>query len=1199
MKFRIILAVIVAIVFISVVAQIAESNLTIIITSDGKAKVSEALFPKTYVSTIDTHLISKQISNMLVTDEKDILLGTTQNEDSVKIATLGASAVDLKYDADVISYKSGIFRLKYNSDQESKVILPPLAKIVSINTIPIEVNERNYLLPSGDISISYTIRPVTSQEFFVKVGGTEQKIEAITAAKIEEVAANDKEIQFIIKDKATVLIIIPTRVLANPNEVTLNNQPVDFREFNKNSTHSWIRIEPHEKGLVKIFDSTPVPKDGGGCLVATATYGSEMASQVQFLREIRDAKVMSTVSGVSFMTGFNQFYYSFSPYVADYERENPAFKEMVKIGITPMIASLSILSAADSEQEIIGYGIGVILINIGMYFVLPVVIWHELKKVVRTKHANRSNLSIKLNINVLKALKTSLFGILLVLVLSVSVSSAFAQSTESPIKMILDQTRDNLRESLDSASEIPPTAQTFYDMGQKEYEKAIAALEGGDTSAAREHALVAMALYEDSASAIGALEESRVLDQIPGQEMPLGVMKQVTASNIFEMQEQITDVEVEVDNLKELISSNNIDIDLSEYDKIINLAKEVLANGDIPDAQAKLALANEIKSDLYNQINIATKENQDERIDEFIQKSINNIEELLSKGENLGLTEKTISELEDTLAALKSEDIGDSLEKTSDKSEFVNQIKDNKEAEKEMDQSNADQKQVKDESKTEQKDLKDQSNADQKEVKDKNNNNNGKPDQLPNGAGAAGDNPSENGVANSQGLGTGKIPPGLADSFEDGFSIGSSPDDYFENHFESVKEDRFETSFDDINKGNGDGKGNFGDAPGKSNSPGNSENAPGQNKDNGNSSSRFCANSPTHDKCEGVDTGGSGGSGGSVTNNSPTFEVKDGNNVVHTSDFITNIDSNANAGGDKYNVGSIQNIIDDGTNDSGVIVVDSSMPNNNKPAPGTYTTTYTVTDDATPNNVVTITEMIFVTAGSPVDTDGDGIPDSSDLCPSDPETVNGYLDTDGCPDVVNAPSQVTGLITAVISSSQINLSWTAPSDGGSPITGYKIERESPVGNGWNTLVANTGSTSTTYSNTGLTSSTQYNYLVSAINAVDTGSASSSAPATTSSGGGGNILPTANAGIHQTVIKTTIVTLQGSGSFDTDGTIVSYSWSQTGGSPTMTLSSNSVANPTFTATNGSGGAGKDFTFTLTVTDNNGGISSSSVIITVNN
>ena len=53
--------------------------------------------------------------------------------------------------------------------------------------------------------------------------------------------------------------------------------------------------------------------EGGGCLIATAAFGSEMAPQVQFLRELRDNTVMTTQSGTTFMTGFNQFYYSFSP----------------------------------------------------------------------------------------------------------------------------------------------------------------------------------------------------------------------------------------------------------------------------------------------------------------------------------------------------------------------------------------------------------------------------------------------------------------------------------------------------------------------------------------------------------------------------------------------------------------------------------------------------------------------------------------------------------------------------------------------------------------------------------------------------------------------------------------------------------------------------------------------------------------------
>jgi len=122
-------------------------------------------------------------------------------------------------------------------------------------------------------------------------------------------------------------------------------------------------------------------QEGGGCLIATAAFGSEMAPQVQLLREIRDSTVLQTQSGSTFMTGFNQFYYSFSPAIADYERENPAFKEAVKIAITPMLTSLAILNYVDidSEEEMLGYGIGIILLNIGMYFVAPAVIIFKIR----------------------------------------------------------------------------------------------------------------------------------------------------------------------------------------------------------------------------------------------------------------------------------------------------------------------------------------------------------------------------------------------------------------------------------------------------------------------------------------------------------------------------------------------------------------------------------------------------------------------------------------------------------------------------------------------------------------------------------------------------------------------------------------------------------------------------------------------------
>ena len=82
------------------------------------------------------------------------------------------------------------------------------------------------------------------------------------------------------------------------------------------------------------------------------------------------------------MTGFNEFYYLFSPAIADLERQNPVFKEAVKLAITPLITSLSILNYVDidSEAEVLGYGISLILLNVGMYFAAPAALIWKLKK---------------------------------------------------------------------------------------------------------------------------------------------------------------------------------------------------------------------------------------------------------------------------------------------------------------------------------------------------------------------------------------------------------------------------------------------------------------------------------------------------------------------------------------------------------------------------------------------------------------------------------------------------------------------------------------------------------------------------------------------------------------------------------------------------------------------------------------------------
>ena len=157
----------------------------------------------------------------------------------------------------------------------------------------------------------------------------------------------------------------------------------------REETHSEETVVEEEVVEEEVVEETVVAtqesEEGGGCLIATAAYGSEMAPQVQLLREIRDNQLMNTESGKSFMSGFNNLYYSFSPYIADMQRESPMLKEAVKLGLTPMLSSLAIMQNAESESEVLGLGLSVIALNLGMYIAAPALIGMKVHQQIKSR----------------------------------------------------------------------------------------------------------------------------------------------------------------------------------------------------------------------------------------------------------------------------------------------------------------------------------------------------------------------------------------------------------------------------------------------------------------------------------------------------------------------------------------------------------------------------------------------------------------------------------------------------------------------------------------------------------------------------------------------------------------------------------------------------------------------------------------------
>ena len=183
---------------------------------------------------------------------------------------------------------------------------------------------------------------------------------------------------FQVDDKTLKIKFIDVIILSEEKSYTfaynnlLDNFDNEITKFNKSLDS--FKILSQDNTIMEISTETLDEEKGGGCLIATATYGTELAPQVQLLREIRDNNLLNTESGTFFMNTFNDFYYTFSPTIADYERENPYFKDAVKIAITPMISTLSLMENAESESEVLGIGISLIILNLGMYLGVPAVV---------------------------------------------------------------------------------------------------------------------------------------------------------------------------------------------------------------------------------------------------------------------------------------------------------------------------------------------------------------------------------------------------------------------------------------------------------------------------------------------------------------------------------------------------------------------------------------------------------------------------------------------------------------------------------------------------------------------------------------------------------------------------------------------------------------------------------------------------------
>ncbi|MGI0083047.1 MAG: hypothetical protein ACREAG_07090, partial [Nitrosopumilaceae archaeon] len=219
---------------------------------------------------------------------------------------------------------------------------------------------------------------------------------------------------------------------------------------------------------------------------------------------------------------------------------------------------------------------------------------------------------------------------------------------------IANQARDNIKIRLSQLESVPDEISKLYEQGSAETDALAQSVVQEDIASSRQHFLSAMRLFKEASDKISSSAPTVVGDPLP-------------TTDTSRLQTTIARMEKEANRLKMVAAKNNIEIDFSEFDKLIQIARQNLEAGNTDDVIKTLEIAKQFLIDVYNSISAAAKQKSSDRAKEFAIKQIERLDKLIAQARDLGMSEDIIN----TLEALKAK-----LQQTSDASSIATEMKD-------------------------------------------------------------------------------------------------------------------------------------------------------------------------------------------------------------------------------------------------------------------------------------------------------------------------------------------------------------------------------------------------------------------------------------------------------------------------------------------------------------------------------------------
>ena len=243
-------------------------------------------------------------------------------------------------------------------------------------------------------------------------------------------------------------------------------------------------------------------------------------------------------------------------------------------------------------------------------------------------------------------MKTILAMALFALVASMMVAPAFADSKLDSFVNLANQARAQVKIQLDKMPSAPEEAKSLYALGDSETEQLITSVKKGDAVEAKKHFLAAMKAF-------------RQVTQIFSEPTPMAAKiatppQQAAPVPEFDYANALKRFEANINILKASANKNNLPVDFSRFDNLLQTAKTHLENGDMAALEKTFIELKNAGAELQATIKNMVKERSNTRAVSFANKYITKIDAVLAQAKELNLSEEQIAKLQKAREELAS-----------------------------------------------------------------------------------------------------------------------------------------------------------------------------------------------------------------------------------------------------------------------------------------------------------------------------------------------------------------------------------------------------------------------------------------------------------------------------------------------------------------------------------------------------------------